>query len=109
MRPDVRKVVEPCFSKIFRVCGREMSCDTSFGKCTRKPALPNLNFIESSRLILATISSKTSSKVGKSNTYGDCVIPSCSCREVLLPKDQDKIDRVCSRHQHSLTCFAECE
>ena len=32
--------------------------------------------VESGRLILATITSKTSSKVGKSNAYGDRGLPS---------------------------------
>ncbi|KAI3456298.1 hypothetical protein Pfo_012961 [Paulownia fortunei] len=77
---DVRKAAEMCFSEILRVCGQEMV--TKNLKDIQGSALAIIverlkphgafqeNF-ESGRSISASITSKSSSKIGKPNGYGD--------------------------------------
>ncbi|KAL0353121.1 UNVERIFIED_CONTAM: protein MOR1 [Sesamum angustifolium] len=106
---DVRKAAEACFNEILRVCGHEMV--TKNLKDIQGSALAIVverlkpygafqeNF-ETGRSISSGIASKTSSKVGKSNAYGDRASSSrhgnrvaSSSHALLNVKDSNKDDR----------------
>ncbi|KAL0407317.1 UNVERIFIED_CONTAM: protein MOR1 [Sesamum latifolium] len=119
---DVSKAAEPCFIDIFNVTKNLKDVQGSALAIVVEQLKLYGAFqesFESGRSISAGIKSKTSSKVTKNlkDVQGSAlaiVVEQLKSlwgfsRVLFVPRDQDKVDRVSSRHQHSVTRFAQCE